>query len=308
MWGGKPDFAIGYGQLAIAAAESSTDAGCAIASRSLNSSVSTPRWVDPTRPGVFPIVGPQTTMQAGGGCQAFSNTPIPTSTLPLSVLESYPSVPDTYRLTCTWDASIPNTLFYFNYSYQVSIKDIGNFLNDVKKLIAKKKACFLYSGLVFRFIKASKNHAMLGVEEDSVSFDHTFFRNYNDSIPSHNADVHQEILQMAMLKYKAHIHFGKNYPVMFERVWENIGWRNTLPFERVRSELDPAGAFANEWTTKIFKGKTMTFTPGCAASGDCWCKNASHCAEGQICASGLVFRRARVCVDAKSRAPRKHKE
>ncbi|CAN1319409.1 Probable L-gulonolactone oxidase 6 [Linum perenne] len=196
----------------------------------------------------YPIVGYQNRLQASGTCLDSPNDGLITA--------------------CPWDSRIKGEFFH-QTTFSIALTKVKDFIHDVQKLVNqdRKSLCVLdqYNGILIRYVTSSS--AYLGKQEDALDFDLTYYRSKDPMKPRLYEDVLEEIEQMAVFKYGALPHWGKNRNLVFDGVLSK--YRNGMEFIK----------------------------DGCALEGLCVCSDDSHCAptKGYFCRSGKVYTGARVC-------------
>ncbi|KAL2478642.1 putative L-gulonolactone oxidase 6 [Forsythia ovata] len=226
----------------------------------------------------YPVVGYHNRLQASGTC--------------LDSLE------DLTITACPWDHRVKG-LFFHQTTFSISLSKVKNFIEDVQKLVAlePKSMCVLdlYNGILIRYVTAST--AYLGKQEDALDFDITYYRSKDPMSPRLYEDILEEIEQIAMFKYGALPHWGKNRNLAFDGVINK--YKSGIEFLKVKAKYDPLGLFSSSWTDQILglNGVETVDKEGCALEGLCICSQDIHCApkKNYFCRPGKVYRDARVC-------------
>ncbi|CAL1396595.1 unnamed protein product [Linum trigynum] len=226
----------------------------------------------------YPVVGYHNRLQSSGTCLDSPNDGLITA--------------------CPWDSRIRGEFFH-QTTFSLDLSVTKDFVRDVQTLVAldPESLCVLdlYNGILMRYVTGSS--AYLGKQGDALDFDITYYRSEDPKAPRMFEDVLEEIEQMAVFKYGALPHWGKNRNVAFAGAIAR--YENGAEFLKVKEEYDPLGLFSSEWTDQILglrDGLTI-LGEGCALEGLCVCSEDSHCApeEGYFCRSGKVYKEARVC-------------
>ncbi|KAG2261485.1 hypothetical protein Bca52824_068564 [Brassica carinata] len=226
----------------------------------------------------YPVTGSQNRMMSSGSC--------------------LDSRQDGLITACPWDSRIKSEFFH-QTTFSVPLTQVKSFINDIKSLvkIEKKSLCGLelYNGILMRYVTSSP--AYLGKETEALDFDLTYYRAKDPLTPRLYEDFIEEIEQIALFKYKALPHWGKNRNLAFDGVIKK--YKNSPAFLRVKESYDPMGLFSTEWTDQILgiKGNVTIVKNGCALEGLCICSEDAHCAptKGYLCRPGKVYKEARVC-------------
>ncbi|XP_074293800.1 putative L-gulonolactone oxidase 1 [Silene latifolia] len=221
----------------------------------------------------YPVIGYQNKIQASGGC-----------------------LNDNQSGYCTSDPRI-NGQFSYSNGFTLPLSKVKSFIQDIQKLAnAKPKSlCSLemYNGILMRYVTASS--AYLGKDEDGIDFDISYYRSREYLGPRLDADIIDEIEQIAIFKYNALPHWGKNRNVAFEGVMSK--YKDGKKFLDVKKKYDPLGLFSNEWTDQILglKGTVTINGVGCGREGLCICADDIDCGPGYSCQGGYVYTIAKVC-------------
>ncbi|KAF0918813.1 hypothetical protein E2562_026186 [Oryza meyeriana var. granulata] len=245
-----------------------------------------------TNDGVFftgwPVVGFQHRIQASGTCIS--------------------SPEDGLLSSCTWDPRIRGPFFY-NSGFSIALSKAPAFVADMMRLrdLNPRAFCDMDAklGILMRYVKASS--AYLGKPEDCVDFDVTYYRSYTDGEPRPHSDMFDELEQMALRKYGAIPHWGKNRNFAFDGAVAK--YPNSGEFLKVKDRYDPDGIFSSEWSDQVLgiKGSPNIVDVRCAIEGLCVCSDDSHCSpeQGYFCRPGKVFKEAMVCSDEKPTGDRR---
>ncbi|KAF7097492.1 hypothetical protein CFC21_099305 [Triticum aestivum] len=206
---------------------------------------------------------------------------------------------DGLRSACGWDPRIPGS-FNDNSGFSVALSKAPAFIVDMQRLRDLNPAVFCAGvdpriGVAFRYIKASS--AYLGKAEDSIAIDIIYYRSHADGMPRVHADVVDEIEQMALHKYGALPHWGKNRNIAFDGAISK--YPKAHEFLMVKDRYDPDGLFSSEWSDQVLgvNESPNIMKEHCAIEGNCVCSEDSHCApeQGYFCRPGKVYAKARVC-------------
>ncbi|KAM0855375.1 hypothetical protein ACQ4PT_049817 [Festuca glaucescens] len=226
----------------------------------------------------YPVVGYQHHIQASGSCINNNEEGLLSS--------------------CLWDPRI-RSLFFYNSGFSVALSKAPAFIADIQKLrdLNPRALCNLEAklGVVIRYVRASS--AYLGKTEDSIEFDITYYRSYTKGASRAHSDVIDELEQLALGKYDAIPHWGKNRNFAFDGAI--FKYPKAGEFLKVKGRYDPDGIFSSEWSDQVLgiNGSPNIIENGCALEGLCICSDDSHCApeKGLLCRAGKVYMKARVC-------------
>ncbi|XP_010485184.1 PREDICTED: probable L-gulonolactone oxidase 4 [Camelina sativa] len=227
----------------------------------------------------YPVIGLQNRMMSSGSC--------------------LDSRHDGLITACLWDPRIKGQFFH-QTAFSVPLTRVKSFIEDIKALVKinPKSLCALEgsNGILIRYVTSST--AFLGKEEKALDFDLTYYRSKKDPLaPRLYEDYIEEIEQMAIFKYNALPHWGKNRNLAFDGAIRK--YKNANEFLKVKERFDSLGLFSTQWTDQILglKGNVTILKQGCALEGLCICSEDSHCApnKGYLCRPGKVYKEARVC-------------
>ncbi|KAK9664848.1 hypothetical protein RND81_14G073400 [Saponaria officinalis] len=220
----------------------------------------------------YPVIGYQNDIQSSAGC-----------------------LNDQNRLSyCGWDPRI-NGEFYYSNGFTVPLTKVKSFIQDIKQLVNKIPTSLcgveMYNGILMRYVTASP--AYLGKDEDGIDFDITYYRSRVPLGPRLFGDVTDEIEQMAVFKYNAIPHWGKNRNIAFIDVIKK--YKDGRKFLKVKEMYDLLGLFSNKWTDQILglNGDVIVKQVGCAREGLCVCADDVDCGPGYGCQGGRVYKMAK---------------
>ncbi|KAM6600118.1 hypothetical protein CsatA_019727 [Cannabis sativa] len=231
----------------------------------------------------YPVIGSQHKVQASGTC-----------------LDSFE---DANMTACAWDPNIKGEFFY-QTTFSVALSLVKSFIQDVQKLVKLKPKALCgierYNGILMRYVTAST--AYLGKDEDAIDFDITYYRSQDPLVPRLYEDILEEIEQLAVFKYGALPHWGKNRNIAFEGVLNK--YKNGQEFLKVKKAYDPLELFSSEWSDQVLglKDGLSIVKKGCALEGLCRCTEDAHCAASKdyFCRPGKIYSDAKVCTRLKS--------
>jgi FAD-dependent oxidoreductase len=200
---------------------------------------------------------------------------------------------------CLWDPRV-RSLFFYNSGFSIALSKAPAFIADIQKLrdLNPRALCNLDAklGVLTRYVSASS--AYLGKTEDSIEFDITYYRSYTRGASRAHSDVIDELEQLALGKYDAIPHWGKNRNFAFDGAI--FKYPKAGEFLKVKARYDPDSIFSSEWSDQVLgiNGSPSIIENGCALEGLCICSDDSHCApeKGLLCRPGKVYMEARVCV------------
>ncbi|KAF4366506.1 hypothetical protein F8388_003744 [Cannabis sativa] len=211
---------------------------------------------------------------------------------------AYDSLEDASITACAWDPNIKGEFFH-QTTFSVALSSAKSFIQDVQELVKLKPKALCgierYNGILMRYVTAST--AYLGKDGDAIDFDITYYRSKDPLVPRLYEDILEEIEQLAMFKYGALPHWGKNRNIAFEGVLNK--YKNGKEFLKVKKAYDPLGLFSSEWSDQVLglKDGLSIVKKGCALEGLCRCTEDVHCAPSKdyFCRPGKIYSDAKVC-------------
>lgn len=190
---------------------------------------------------------------------------------------------------CSWDYGLKTRTVEVAFA----LNRAKEWIADVKRIIAARKACFPVLGLYLRFSAQSKAALGQAYGTDTIAFE-IHIPQTSKPFLEPSSDVYDEIVQMTLAKYRGRPHWGKNsLPYFLNLGTEQFPQWNA--FESLRARLDADNIFMSPFWSKIREQAPVENTPACAVSRDCICKEDSDCGEKSRCEPGVVFTAARVC-------------
>ena len=174
------------------------------------------------------------------------------------------------------------------------LRQLQSWMNDVRAILDKKRACFPILGIYLRFSKGSDRWLSFNYGEDVVAFEIHVPKVAAETYHERSADVYDEIMQMSLAKYNARPHWGKNSDPSFSYIGETQ-YPRWSDFVTLKQEMDPKGLFENQIWKQMTEAKEPQSYPGCALSRSCICTKDSDCGHHYICDSGKSYAPARVC-------------
>ncbi|SMF58559.1 D-arabinono-1,4-lactone oxidase [Pseudobacteriovorax antillogorgiicola] len=192
---------------------------------------------------------------------------------------------------CPWDfGAVSRT-----QELAIPIAELQNWMQDVRGIIAARKACFPVLGVYMRFAKASDSWLSSSHGADSMMFEIHIPKETDPNRYEQGTEVYDEIVQMTYQKYQGRPHWAKNSTPIFKDTLVRYG--RAADFVDLKNELDPMGRFENEFWNVIASDSALKKPyPGCNLSRDCICQSDADCGTGYQCAPGAFFDEAKVCV------------
>ena len=190
---------------------------------------------------------------------------------------------------CSWDFGVKTR----TVEVGIALDRAQDWIRDVRKMFAARRACFPVLGIYLRFSAASKSALGEASGRDTVVFEIHIPQTSSPSIEP-SSDVYDEMVQMTLAKYDGRPHWGKNSLPYFLDLGPKQ-YPQWDKFEQLRSELDPNGVFTSPFWKAIRSRASAPRVARCAVSKQCICQQDSDCGSDAICIPGAFFKEARVC-------------
>ncbi len=191
--------------------------------------------------------------------------------------------------SCPWDFGAKNR----SIEAALPLSQLKSWMQDVRAIQERDRGCFPVLGIYLRFSPAGSSWMSMAYGEDMVMFEIHIPSVDKQDIFEQSASVYDEILQLALIKYKARPHWGKNNRPVFTGT--GALYPQWSAFQALQKRMDPNGLFTNEFFHSL-QGKDISRTyPACARSHECSCQTDEDCGTGYSCESGVSFGEAKVC-------------
>ncbi|KAL3685133.1 hypothetical protein R1sor_003155 [Riccia sorocarpa] len=267
----------------------------------------------------FDDSGPKSDVLNAQGCAlsaAFMNIPafhdgdiiLQNATIP----SSYAMIAEECAPYCSWDLSYFGATGEDN-EFTIKLSDIDDFVKDVKSVIkaeeeerqkvldrrygdGKVKLCLNPGMFWFRFGKGSKSllATTAGHGEPVLYVTSAFFASgYATHLPPKIDHINEVLEQLALCKYKARPHYGKNFDRAFTH--PSCHLRDTFPEENIvkllnlRDEHDPRKVFESELLKRMLERHGPVYGDKCSLHHQCYCREDSHCADGYKCLPSVSY-------------------
>ena len=197
--------------------------------------------------------------------------------------------------SCPWDFGLLSR----TQELAIPVSKMKAWMQDVRRIIAKRKACFPVLGIYLRFAKKSESFLSPSFDEDMMMFEIHVPKETDKDRFEQGTAVYDEIQQMTLYKYNGKPHWAKNSAPIFSGALKS--YSSSSDFISLKNEIDPQQLFENDFWTNISQGYEKDNYPGCALKRECICVVDSDCGPGFSCVAGGFYKKARVCLENKSR-------
>ena len=136
---------------------------------------------------------------------------------------------------CPWDLGLNSR----TQELAIPVSKIKDWMQDVRSIIAAKKACFPVLGIYMRFAKKSEAWLASSYGEDVMMFEIHVPKETNPGRYEQGTEVYDEIQQLTAIKYNGRPHWAKNSNPIFKSVLER--YPAAGEFVTLKNELDPEG-------------------------------------------------------------------
>ncbi|KAL3685125.1 hypothetical protein R1sor_003147 [Riccia sorocarpa] len=193
-----------------------------------------------------------------------------------TIPSSYAMIAEECTPYCSWDLSYVGATTE-DTEFTIKLGDIDDWVKDVKSVIkaeeaerqkhldrrygvGKVKLCLTPGYFWFRFGKGSKNllATTAGHDEPVLYAMSSFFASaYFTHLPPKMDHISQVLEQLALCKYNARPHYGKNFDRTFTHpdchVRDNFPEENIVKLLNLRDEHDPLKVFESELLTRMLE-------------------------------------------------------
>jgi len=191
---------------------------------------------------------------------------------------------------CPWNAG--NVIY--NPEVAIDAARLGDWIQDVRQIIAADRACFPVNGILIRFSQAGESWLGMNAGHDVAHLEYHIAQNTRAGHHEAYSDTYDEIHLLTLRRYDGRPHWGKNYPASFVDLDPTI-YPRWDDFMALRERLDPNGVFEGDFFRRLVGQAQLEPFDGCAVTRECFCTEDAHCGEGARCGEGVFFTEARVC-------------
>jgi hypothetical protein len=176
--------------------------------------------------------------------------------------------------------------------FAVPLNRVAEAIRDVQEIASKTKTCFPMFGLYLRF-GLQKDSLIGATRSGPVAYVEVHILKNPTGGPHIGYPFIDELRQVLVQKYGGQPHFGKNFVSDFYGIESRI--ESFEKFRKVAEKYDPKGLFQNKFLRSLSKDFLTPFTPECALTRTCICKEDVHCPKNWRCINGAVYPETRVC-------------